>query len=99
MEERNETLASEIYGDLKAEIRFKNKLIIGLIAIVVGLALALTGTNLYHIYQWSQFDTYVVDSGDYGNSNLVQGDNGGGIYNATDQSAAAERQQGQENPG
>lgn len=95
MEERDQTLASEIYRDLKSEIAFKNKLIYVLIAVVVGLAVALTGTNVYHIHQWSQFDTYVVDSGDYGNSNLVQGDNGGGIFNATDKSAPSEGRQGE----
>lgn len=86
MEERNQTLASEIYGDLKAEISFKNRLIAWLLVIIVGLALALTISHIYHIHQWSQFDTYVVDSGDSGNSNLVQGDNGGGIYNGADRS-------------
>ena len=56
---------------------------------------SLTVTNLYHIYQWSQFDTYVVDSGDGGNANLVQGDNTGGIFNGTDSSESPEKGQGE----
>lgn len=94
LDTRAEPLASEIYKDLKVEIRFKNKLIFVLIGIIVGLALALTITNVYHIHQWSQFDTYVVDSGDSGNSNLVQGDNGGGIYNGPNSGAPEERPEG-----
>ena len=45
------------------------------------------------IHQWSQFDTYVVDSGEGGNANLVQGDNTGGIYNGTDSGASAQEDQ------
>lgn len=91
---RTEPLASEIYRDLKAEISFKNKLIVGLLVIIFGLAIALALTNVYHIYQWSQFDTYVVDSDNGGYSNLVQGDNSGGIYNGEDSSASAEGRKG-----
>lgn len=88
------TLASEIYSDLKQEIRFKNKLIFVLIGIVCALIIALAATNVYHIYQWSQFDTIVVDSGENGgdanlvqhNGTLVQGDNIGGINNGPDSS-------------
>lgn len=93
-ETRSEPLASEIYKDLKAEISFKNKLIAWLLVIIVGLAAALALTNLYHIHQWSQFDTYVVDSDNGGYSNLVQGDNSGGINNGEDSSATAEGRQG-----
>ena len=51
--------------------------------IVIGvLVIALAATNIYHIHQWSQFDTIVVDSGEgNGNANLVQGDVGGDILN------------------
>ncbi len=81
-EKNAEPLASEIYQDLKESIRFKNKMIVTLVCIVVALAAALVATNIYHIYQWSQFDTVVVDSGEgAGNANYVQGDNTGGIYN------------------
>ena len=46
------------------------------------LASEMAATNLYHIHQWSQFETIVVDSGEGdGNANYVQGDNTGGIFN------------------
>lgn len=83
---RTEPLASEIYGDLKAELRFKNKVIYILIGIIVGLAVALLCVDIYHNWLWAQFDTITLDAGG-GYSNLVQGDNGGGIYNGQDQSA------------
>lgn len=86
MEERNETLASEIYGDLKTELKFKNRLICVLIAALIAL-------TAYHNWLWAQFDTITVDAGG-GYSNLVQGDNGGGIYNGQDTSAPETGRQG-----
>ncbi len=74
-------LASEMYEDLKRETKFKERLICILIGVIVVLVLVLAATNIYHIYEWSRFDTIVVDSGDGGNANYVQGDNTGGIYN------------------
>lgn len=94
LDTRAEPLASEIYRDLKAELKFKGRLIYFLLAVIVGLALALALTNAYHIYQWSQFDTYVVDSESGGYSNLVQGDNSGGIFNGEDSSAPTAGRQG-----
>lgn len=85
-ETRSETLASEIYRDLKKELNVKNWIIAALIAALIGL-------NLYHNWLWAQFDTITVDAGG-GYSNLVQGDNGGGIYNGTDQSTPTEGRQG-----
>lgn len=77
-------LAGEMYGDLKKEMKFQKGLI-------VGLLVALFVSNMYHIYQWSQFDTVVVDSGDgYGHANYVQGDNSGGIYNGESGSTPTE---------
>ena len=38
------------------------KLLMILLAVIAALVVALAGTNIYHIYQWSQFDTIVVDS-------------------------------------
>lgn len=92
MDEHNKTspLASEIYGDLKREIGFKNKLIFILLGIIGALIIAMSAQHIYHVYQWSQFDTYVVDSGEGGNANLVQGDNTGGIFNGTDNGAGAQ---------
>lgn len=88
MDDKNVTpLASEMYEDLKRANKFKEKLIYILLGVIGVLVIALAGTNMFHIWQWSQFDTYVVDSGDGGNANLVQGDNTGGIFNGPDSSA------------
>lgn len=89
MNETNEkeTFASEMYTDLKKHTKFLKILVAVLLA-------ALILTNLYHVYQWSQFETVVVDSGDWGNANYVQGDNTGGIYNG--ESSSAPEEEGQE---
>lgn len=82
MDKENTPLASEMYEDLKMATKFREKMIYLLLSIIAVLVIALAGTNLYHIWQWSQFDTVVVDtSGGNGNANYVQGDNTGGIYN------------------
>ena len=82
MDKENTPLASEMYEDLKRVTKFREKMIYLLLSIIAVLVIALAGTNLYHIWQWSQFDTVVVDtSGGNGNANYVQGDNTGGIYN------------------
>lgn len=86
-------LASEMYEDLKRANRFKEKLIYVLLGIIGVLIVALAGTNAYHIYEWSQFDTVVVDSGEGGNANYVQGDNTGGIFNGEGGSPAQENGQ------
>ena len=63
MDDKNTPLASEMYEDLKKATKFREKLIYILLAVIAALVIALAGTNIYHIYQWSQFDTVVVDSG------------------------------------
>ena len=84
-------LASEMYEDLKKATKFREKLIYILLVVIAILVVALAATNIYHIYQWSQFDTIVVDSGEgSGNANYVQGDNTGGIYNGEGGSASPE---------
>lgn len=101
MDEKN-PLASEMYEDLKKATKFREKLIYILLGVIAVLVVALAGTNIYHIYQWSQFDTIVVDSGDgSGNANLVQGDVGGDILNGTDsgQSTQDGKLQGNEGQG
>lgn len=92
-------LASEMYTDLKDNNRFLRKLLVGACVIILALIVALAGTNLYHIYQWAQFDTIVVDTGDGGNAIFSEGDNAGGIYHGEDHSAPQEIQelQGKEN--
>ena len=84
-------LASEMYEDLKKATRFREKMIYILLAVIGVLVIALAATNIYHIYQWSQFDTIVVDSGEgSGNANLVQGDVGGDILNGTNRGESAQ---------
>lgn len=80
-EKNNMPLASEMYTDLKDSNRFLRKLLVGACVIILALIVALAGTNLYHIYQWSQFDTIIVDTGEGGNAIFSEGDNAGGIYN------------------
>ena len=93
-----ETLASEMYRELKRANQFKEKIIIALSVAVVVLLLGMAGLSWYHIHQWSQFDTVVVDTGEGGgNANYVQGDNQGGIFNNGEGSSQeAESGQGQE---
>lgn len=94
--EKNEApLASEMYADLKETNMFLRKLLIGALIIIAVLTGGLIGTNIFHIIQWSQFDTIVVDSGEGGNANLVQGDNTGGIFNGPDSSANPQENQGE----
>ena len=98
MDKENVTpLASEMYEDLKRANRFKEKLIYILLGIIGALIVALALTNVYHIHEWSQFDTVVVDSGEGGNANYVQGDNTGGIYNGEGYSTSQENGETQGN--
>ena len=91
MSEEKTPLASEMYEDLKKATKFREKLIYILLGVIAVLVVALAGTNIYHIYQWSQFDTIIVDSGEgSGNANYVQGDNTGGIYNGEGGSTSPE---------
>lgn len=102
MDQEKTPLASEMYEDLKKATKFREKLIYILLGVIAVLVVALAGTNIYHIYQWSQFDTIVVDSGEgSGNANLVQGDVGGDILNGTDsgQSTQDGKLQGNEGQG
>ena len=89
MDDKLEPLASEMYQDLKDTNRFLRRLLLGMLAVIAVLVIALAATNIYHIHQWSQFDTVVVDSSQ-GPANYVQGDNPGGIYNGEGYSPAAE---------
>lgn len=82
MDDKNTPLASEMYEDLKKATKFREKLIYILLAVIAALVIALAGTNIYHIYQWSQFETVVVDSTE-GPANYVEGENTGGIFNGT----------------
>lgn len=66
-EQGEKRIAMELLGDLENTIRKQWILIVILIIL-------LAGTNIYHIHQWSQFDTVVVDSGDGGNAGYVGND-------------------------
>ena len=91
MDQGKTPLASEMYEDLKKATKFREKLIYILLGVIAVLVVSLAGTNIYHIYQWSQFDAIVVDSGEgSGNANYVQGDNTGGIYNGESSSTSPE---------
>ena len=88
MDEKLAPLATEMYEDLKNTNQFLRQLLIASFIVIGILVGALAGTNIYHIYQWSQFDTIVVDS-DQGPANYVQGDNTGGIYNGESSGASS----------
>lgn len=66
-EQQEKGIAMELLSELKNTIHKQWILIIVLIII-------LAGTNIYHIYQWSQFETVVVDGGDGGNAGYVGND-------------------------
>lgn len=78
----NDSLASEMYHDQKQTNKFLRIMIVCMFVLLALTIGGLIGTHIYHIHQWSLFDTVVVDSGEgSGNANYVQGDNTGGIYN------------------
>lgn len=66
-EQEEKGLAMEMLGELKNTITAQWILI----AILIVL---LAGTNIYHVWQWSQFDTVVVDSGQGGNAGYAGND-------------------------
>lgn len=77
----NAPLASEMYEDLKAANKFKERLIYILLVVVAVLIIALEATSVYHNRKWSEFETVYVGSEGGGNANYVGGDNTGGINN------------------
>lgn len=79
-------IAMELLGELKNTIRKQWILIVVLIVV-------LAGTNIYHIYQWSQFDTVIVDSGEGGNANYIGND--GDVNNYGEGSSTQEKTAGQ----
>lgn len=91
MEEKT-PLASEMYEDLKKATKFREKLIYILLIVIGVLVISLAGTNIYHIYQWSQFETVVVDSTE-GPANYVEGENTGGIFNGQGYSSPEEERE------
>lgn len=79
-------IATELLGELKNTIRKQWILI-------VILTVLLAGTNIYHIYQWSQFDTVVIDSGDGGNAGYIGND---GDINNYGEGSSPQKEEGQE---
>lgn len=77
----NESLAFEMVKTVKQSNLFYARLLVIAFIIILLEAAGLVAQSIYHDYQWSQFDTVIVDSEDYGNANYVGGDNSGGIYN------------------
>lgn len=75
-------MASDVFAELKSQLRFM-KILVAL------LIFLLAATNIYHIHQWSLFDTVTVDSGS-GYANYVAGDNTGGVYNGADSGSQEE---------
>lgn len=81
-----------MYEDLKKATKFREKLIYILLIVIGVLVISLAGTNIYHIYQWSQFETVVVDSTE-GPANYVEGENTGGIFNGQGYSSPEEERE------
>lgn len=87
VKEKEDTgIAMELLGELKNTIRKQWILIVILIVL-------LAGTNIYHIWQWSQFDTVVVDSGDGGNAGYVGND---GDVNNYGEGSGTQKEEGKE---
>lgn len=84
--EADKGIAMELLGELKNTIRKQWILIVVLIIL-------LAGTNIYHIWQWSQFDTVVVDSGDGGNAGYVGND---GDVNNYGEGGSPQKEEGKE---
>lgn len=78
---------TELFAELKNTIKFQWGVICVLIAII-------TVITLYHEYQWSQFDTVIVDSGDgSGNANYIGNDGDANNYGESGGSQEKEVQQ------
>lgn len=84
-EKEDKGIAMELLGELKNTIRKQWILIVILIIL-------LAGTNIYHIWQWSQFDTVVVDSGDGGNAGYIGND---GDINNYGEGSSPQKEEGQ----
>lgn len=90
-ENNNNSLAFEMLKNLKQSYALLFRLFVGALVVIALEAAWLVAQSIYHVYQWSQFDTIIVDSEDGGNANYVGGDNSGGIYNGENSSTAQEK--------
>lgn len=79
--DRPDGIALELLKELKSQNAIAdnhNKRL----CILVGVLIALfAGVSIYHEYQWSQFETVVVDSKDGGNASYIGRD--GDVMNGT----------------
>lgn len=62
--------------------------------IILILMLIILAQGLYHEYQWSQFDTIVVDGGEGGDANYIGND--GDINNYGEGNGAQEKTEGKQ---
>lgn len=91
-EKEDKGIAMELLGELQNTIRKQWVLIVILIIL-------LAGTNIYHIYQWSQFETVVVDSGDGGNAGYIGNDGDVNNYGEGSSQQKEEPEKGTETKG
>lgn len=67
VEKKEENFTTELFGVLKKIIIFQG-------ALIVALFIAIFCLCVYHDYQWSQFDSVIVDSDGGGYANYVGND-------------------------
>ena len=91
-EKEDKGIAMELLGELKNTVR-KQWILIAILIVL------LAGTNIYHIWQWSQFDTVIVDSGDGGNAGYVGNDGDVNNYGEGSSPQKEESEKGTETKG
>lgn len=94
-EKEEKGIAMEILGELKTQNQGLRAVIKNLLIVVVILIILLAGTNIYHTYQWSRFDTVVVDGGDGGNAGYIGND---GDVNNYGKDSGSEKEEPKEQP-
>lgn len=87
-------IALELLKELKMQNEIADKHNKRLVKIITILIFLLAGLSFYHEYQWSQFDTVVVDSKDGGNASYIGGN--GDVNNNGKNSSPKEESKEQE---
>lgn len=72
-------IALELLRELKSQNEISDKHNKRLTCIIIILILLLSGISIFHEYQWSKFDTIVVESKDGGNASYIGRD--GDVHN------------------
>ncbi len=85
-EKENDNLIADLIEGQKNDKKFYKIIIL----ILLGVILV---QGLYHEYQWSQFDTIVVDGGEGGDANYIGND--GDINNYGESDSAQEKTSGE----